>query len=86
MTEPRESTMTREPETEAGRTLAHLGCCTSIEEVAAIETESWNAALEAVKEAVGPEPSAESDFEAGVWDEWTRVLSRLAALRKGASE
>ena len=86
--------MTREPQTEAGRELAHLGCCTSVEEVRGIEAEAWNAALQAVEEAVGGMRAFEhdGDFVRDARDEVPElhyvnrsgVLSRIAALRKGA--
>ena len=45
-------TDTAVPRTEAGRELAHLGCCTSVDEVLAIEDEARAAALDEVAAAV----------------------------------
>jgi len=88
-------TMTREPETEAGRTLLNRRTddISMFEHewrdtVLAIETEAWNAALAAVEEAVGGLDNDSPDtVQARGWARHrSAVLSRLAALRKGASE
>ena len=79
------------PGTEAGRAIvAYMRQWSAPLEreakILAIETESWNAALAAVEEAVRDlEFDNERDGQpsSGVYQD---LLSRLAALRKGASE
>jgi hypothetical protein len=99
----RRDPVTREPQTEAGRRLnddyragpGSGGIGPYTPDIIAIEIEAWNAALQAVEEAVGGMRAFEHDgaFVCDAREDVpelhyvnrTGVLSRIAALRKPAA-
>jgi hypothetical protein len=74
--------MTREPaNTETPQTMTGR----AVQVIERAETRGWNAALAAVEEVIAAEQSRRMDPASGQIST-RRVLSRLTALRKGASE